>query len=226
MRKTITAPINYELELWAQGFRCIIGVDEAGRGAWAGPVAAGAACLPSSNAELSITLAGVRDSKQMTPRQRARLADVIKSVAVTWGVGSASAEEIGTLNIVRASCLAMVRALENAVANAHHQKPNFVPDFLLIDSIKCPEIDLLNVPYKGLVKGDQLCLSIAAASVLAKTWRDDYMRELDKQHPEYEFALHKGYGTTKHQAALKAFGASPHHRMTFSPLRRLSDSSA
>jgi ribonuclease HII len=217
MRKSITAAIDYEQGAWAQGYRCMVGIDEAGRGAWAGPVAAGAVCLPVGDPALSRRLEGVRDSKQMTPRQRARLAETIKSVAVTWGVGYATHEEIDQINILRASCLAMGRALEDA----QKRLPNFRADYLLIDSIQCPEIDALNIPYKPIVKGDQKVLSIAAASILAKTWRDDYMRQLDKQYPEYEFAAHKGYGTKKHQAALNAFRPSPVHRLTFNPMKTL-----
>lgn len=222
MRKSITAAIDYEQNLWAQQFRRIVGIDEAGRGAWAGPVAAGAVCLPANDPDLLKKLAGVRDSKQMTPRQRAHLVETIKSVAVSWGIGYATPEEIDQFNILRASCLAMVRALEDA----QKRLLGFHADYLLVDSIKCPEIDHLNIAYLAIVKGDQKCLSIAAASVIAKTWRDEYMRSLDRQHPEYEFGIHKGYGTTRHRAALQAFGASAFHRKSFRPLRDLSETSS
>jgi ribonuclease HII len=218
-RTLITAAIDHELAAWAQGYRHILGIDEAGRGAWAGPVYAAAVCLPVNDPKLTEKLAGVRDSKKLSERRRMKLIETIKSVATAWGVGWADENEIAKENILRASCFAMVRAYEDAMKRF----PGFKPGFMLIDSIKCPELVAKETPYNPIVRGDQLCMSIAAASILAKETRDQYMRELDHKHPEYEFSSHKGYGTKKHQAALKAFGASPHHRMTFSPLRRLSE---
>ncbi len=208
-RASKTASLMYEHQFQQSGCHKIMGFDEAGRGTWAGPVAAGAVCLPLERKDLSKVLTGVRDSKQMTPRQRTQLADKIKIVAQAWGVGSASSAEIDQLGIVTATKLAMQRAFEAA---------NFQPDCLLLDSLAWPEMTL---PQICLIKGDTLSLSIAAASVLAKVWRDENMQTFDQQYPQYEFGVHKGYGTAKHQAALKAYGPTPIHRMTFAPLRNL-----
>src|SRR5688572_4505464 len=129
MRKLKTASMDNELMLWQSGSRYIIGLDEAGRGAWAGPVAAGAVCLPVNDPDLQKKLAGVRDSKEMTPRQRARLVDVIKNTAITWGVGWATNDEIDQINILRATCLAMQRALDDATQRVQ----SFTPDYILTD---------------------------------------------------------------------------------------------
>lgn len=204
-----TASLTYEYQYWESGCHRIVGLDEAGRGTWAGPVSAGAVCLPLERGDLSKVLAGVRDSKQMTPRQRGILVERIKEVATTWGVGSASSEEIDEFGIVPATKLAMKRALEMTRVQ---------PDCLFLDSLAWPEV---NLPQISLVKGDSRSLSIAAASVVAKVWRDEYMRELDKQYPQYGFAVHKGYGTARHHAALKQYGPCAIHRMTFAPLRAL-----
>ncbi len=203
-----TASLQYEHQYWKSGCHKIIGLDEVGRGTWAGPVAAGAVCLPIERKDLQKVLIGVRDSKQMTPRQRSLLVDTIKSIAIGWGVGSASAAEIDQMGIVPATKLAMQRALDMV---------NLEPDCLMLDSLAWPE---QKIPQISIVKGDTLSLSIAAASVIAKVWRDEFMRELDKQYPQYGFAVHKGYGTAKHQAALNEFGPSEIHRLSFAPLRR------
>jgi len=208
-RASKTASLLYEHQFQQSGCHKIMGFDEAGRGTWAGPVAAGAVCLPLDRKDLSKVLTGVRDSKQMTPRQRVQLADKIKTVALAWGVGSASSAEIDDLGIVAATRLAMKRAYEMA---------NFQPDCLLLDSLAWPE---MTIPQICLVKGDTQSLSIAAASILAKVWRDALMRTFDEQYPQFAFGVHKGYGTAKHQAALKDYGPTPIHRMTFAPLRAL-----
>jgi ribonuclease HII len=207
-----TASLMYEHQYWESGCHKIIGLDEAGRGTWAGPVTAGAVCLPLDRKDLSKVLAGVRDSKQMTPRQRSTLVERIKEVALAWGVGSASSAEIDEFGIVPATKLAMGRALEMT---------KLQPDCLFLDSLAWPEI---NLPQISLVKGDTRSLTIAAASVIAKVWRDNTMRELESQYPQYGFAVHKGYGTAKHQAALKQYGPCAIHRMTFAPLRALTKS--
>jgi ribonuclease HII len=211
-----TASLSHELRLIAQGYRIIAGIDEAGRGAWAGPVVAGAVCLPLERTDLPIVLEGVRDSKQLSPRARARLFERIQNTALTWGIGQANHDEIDQLGIVPATCLAMQRAQDDAVRRA----PHIQPEFLLLDLIRWRD---LKQPHLALVKGDQLSLSIAAASVLAKVHRDNLMVELDTVYPNYGFAVHKGYGTSRHQVALKAHGASPIHRMTYAPLRLPAD---
>ncbi len=213
-RRNLTASLKHEHEIYAQGCRHVFGLDEAGRGPWAGPVAAGAVCLPLERADLGKLLGGVRDSKQMTPRQRAQLVGQIQAVALAWGVGSASNQEIDQVGIVPATRLAIRRALEAALAQV-----NFQPDCLLLDAMLWPE--MAHIPQVSLVGGDARSLSIAAASVLAKVWRDEYMVECDKALPQYGFAAHKGYGTARHRAALELYGPSPLHRCSFEPVRRL-----
>ncbi|HJS20491.1 MAG TPA: ribonuclease HII [Anaerolineales bacterium] len=196
--------LTYETNLWPY-YRHIAGLDEAGRGALAGPVSVGAVILPNDETLLSQALAGVRDSKQMTPRARESLAPRIQETALTWCVGFASAEEIDSLGIVRAARCAALRALDGLSLSPHY----LLTDFRL-------ELPQLDISQTSLVKGDALCMSIAAASVLAKTARDALMRELDSQYPGYGLGKHKGYGTQAHRLALKRLGCSSIHRKTFS----------
>ena len=193
--------LEFERDLWNDGFPRIAGIDEAGRGAWAGPVAAAAVILPA-NPSLTLTLNRVRDSKLMTPLARETWAPRIKESALDWGIGFASAEEIDMLGILTATKLAATRALEN-----------LLPDYLITDYLIFSEIDL---PQTALVKGDQRSLSAAAASVLAKTTRDALMRTMDGQYPGYGFARHKGYGTRLHQEAIRILGRCEIHRKSFS----------
>ncbi len=208
MVKNIAPDLTFEQALWSAGVSLVAGIDEAGRGAWAGPVSAGAVILPAC-ADLLQLLCGVRDSKQMTPAQRATWAAQIRAVALAWGVGFASAAEIDELGIVPATRLAMQRAIA-CLAPA--------PQHLLVDAVRLPRIPL---PQQPLIKGDARVLSIAAASVLAKTARDALMVEQDAVHPGYGLARHKGYGTALHRAALQRLGPSPIHRKTFAPIRDL-----
>lgn len=210
----ITAGLKPEQSLIEQGYRYIVGIDEAGRGAWAGSVYAGAVCLPLDDANLSINLAGVRDSKQMSSRARSLRISNVQLYAHAWGVGAASAQEIDALGIVPATCLAMRRALDALISTASIQ-----PDFLLLDLIKCHNIDTWGYPYQTMPKGDQHSLSIASASVLAKVSRDNHMREMQLIYPQYDFAIHKGYGTTRHRTALDAYGTCAIHRKSFSPCK-------
>lgn len=212
-----TASLAHEADLIAQGYGCIVGIDEAGRGAWAGPVVAGAVCLPLERDDLAAALAGVRDSKKLAAHQRDSLFDRIKATARGWGVGRAEADEIDAIGIAPATCLAMRRAVE-ALAAAF---PQVDPDFLLIDWIKWRGFPGRQIPYRALVNGDDLSLSIAAASILAKVARDRWMVEYDADYPRYGFASHKGYGAPRHQAALREYGASPIHRMSYKPLAQL-----
>jgi len=194
----------FESELWNSGLEYIAGLDEAGRGALAGPVSVGAVILPNDPALLSSTLGGARDSKQLTPRKRELLAPLIREVALTWAVGFATAEEIDMQGIVRATRLAAIRAL--------HQF-DLSPEYLLTDfRLELPQLD---ISQTALVKGDAHCLSIACASILAKTERDALMRELDERYPGYGLAKHKGYGTQAHRSAMKRLGSSEIHRKTF-----------
>ena len=195
--------LSYETNLWPC-YRHIAGLDEAGRGALAGPVAVGAVILPQDRSSLSRTLAGVRDSKQMSAHERESLAPRIKEAALTWNVGFASAEEIDSQGIVPATRLAALRALSGL---------SLVPEYLLTDfRLELPQLDLSQT---ALVKGDALCLSIAAASVLAKTSRDQLMCELDTDYQGYGLGKHKGYGTRAHRSALQRLGISPIHRKSF-----------
>jgi len=195
--------LSFEHELWPV-YKYIAGLDEAGRGALAGPVCVGAVILPEDETLLAQTLNGARDSKQMTPRKRRELTPRIKEVSREWGIGFASAAEIDEIGIVPATRLAACRALE-ALSN--------FPDYLLTDfRLELPELD---ISQSALVKGDQKSLSIAAASILAKTARDDLMIELHTQFPEYELSRHKGYGTLLHRGKIKSLGRSPIHRKTF-----------
>ena len=196
--------LTYEKNLWPY-YKHIAGLDEAGRGALAGPVAVGAVILPHGNpATLLQALAGVRDSKQMTPFERESLAPHIKETALTWCVAFASSDEIDTLGIVPATRLAALRALQGLTLSPHY----LLTDFRL-------ELPQLDISQTALVKGDALCLSIAAASVLAKTARDELMRELDSQYEGYGLRRHKGYGTQAHRTAMKEMGMSSIHRKTF-----------
>ena len=204
-RKTELPNLQFECDLWISGLSHVAGFDEAGRGALAGPVAVGAVILPADHPHLPRTLAGVRDSKQMTPRQRELCTPGIKETALAWNVAFASHGEIDQLGIVGATRLAAMRALEALTPP---------PDFLLTDfRLELPESEL---PQTSLPKGDERCLSIAAASVLAKTGRDALMRELDVQYSGYGLGQNKGYGTQAHRSAMVRLGYSPVHRKSFS----------
>ncbi|MCX7756690.1 MAG: ribonuclease HII [Anaerolineales bacterium] len=191
-----------ERELWQRDIRLVAGVDEAGRGALAGPVMVGVVILPDRS-DLEWSLGGVRDSKQMTPHQRTVWAAKIKEIALAWSVGAAQADEIDALGILPATRLGVTRALQSLP---------FQPDFLLMDYLPWPG---LTVPHRMMPKGESHSLSIACASVLAKTERDSVMQLLDGQYPGYGLARHKGYGTALHRAAIRALGYSPIHRRTF-----------
>ncbi len=194
--------LSFEQALWSQGVQMIAGIDEAGRGALAGPVAAGVVILPARDG-LMAQLRGVRDSKQMTPEQRAKWADELRLIALAWGVGLASAREIDEFGIVPATRLAAQRALRQITIQPQH---------LLLDFLQLPEVHL---PQTPLVKGDERSLSIAAASILAKTFRDELLCDYNRQYPGYGFAAHKGYGTAAHRLAMQRLGLTPIHRRSF-----------
>jgi ribonuclease HII len=195
----------YESTFWDSGLLHVAGLDEAGRGALAGPVAVGAVILPGcDNTLFSRNLAGVRDSKQMTPLERETLAPRIKEIALSWSVAFASAEEIDSLGIVPATRLAALRAVQGLAP---------APQYLLTDfRLELPELD---ISQTALVRGDALSLSIAAASILAKTARDKLMCDLDVCYQGYGLRKHKGYGTQAHRSAMARLGASPVHRKSF-----------
>jgi ribonuclease HII len=198
---------TFEFPIWSQGFD-VAGIDEAGRGAWAGPVTAAAVILPHDSVLLK-RLDGVRDSKQLKPAAREKFAAIIREVAFAWGVGTASNLEIDTLGIIASTRLAMLRAIKSLTLNA---------DYLLLDAMFLPECVL---PQVSLVKGDQRSLSIAAASILAKTSRDTWMVEISEQYGGYGFECHKGYGTKQHQRALADRGPCPLHRQSFNPIKSI-----
>ncbi|MDK3160270.1 ribonuclease HII [Kamptonema cortianum] len=196
--------LDFEKAARAKGFVRIAGIDEAGRGPWAGPVTAAAVILPEQFAH-----ARLNDSKQLPEKKREEIFDeLMANSQIIKGVGLASAEEIDSLNILRATHLAMRRAVE-ALANT--------PDFLLIDGR--PVKDSFSIAQQAIVKGDSKSLSIAAASILAKVTRDRLMLDIDHAFPQYGFAQHKGYGTAAHAHALTTHGPCPVHRRSFAPVR-------
>lgn len=195
--------LEFETTQWEAGLTRVAGIDEAGRGALAGPLCAAAVVLPPNDPQLTAALFGVRDSKQMTAFERETWAIVIRETAVDFGIGWVEPGEIDRLGMARCGRLAFTRALEAL---------NFPPTSLLLDYFPIPESDL---PQLALVKGDQRSLSIACASVLAKTARDALMVDAHDQYPGYGFAEGKGYATPQHIAALRELGLSTIHRRTF-----------
>ena len=191
------------------GISCIAGLDEAGRGALAGPVVAAAVILPLDAPQRLDQLIEVNDSKQLSAKKRERLYTLIIANVLTFGIGSTPAANIDEIGIIPATKLAMLSALELLESSA---------GYLLIDGrIRLKSIPL---PQQSIIRGDGKSLSIAAASILAKVTRDRIMVELDGRYPQYGFARHKGYGTEFHRAAITRLGPTPEHRMSFSPLRK------
>lgn len=201
-----TPDLTFEKSLWDSGIGVVAGIDEAGRGALAGPVAAGVVVLPN-RPDLVELMDGVRDSKQMTAKTRQHWAEKIEELSAACQVGFANPNEVDDLGILPATRLAAKRAIA---------KLPDIPGHLLIDYISLPDSAIAET---SLVKGDCRSLSIAAASIMAKVRRDEYMIQVDEKYPNYGFASHKGYGTAKHLAAIEKFGPCPIHRMSFAPLR-------
>ncbi len=197
-----------ELALWQAGYARVAGLDEAGRGAWAGPVVAAAVILPP-DAAVAGRLAGVADSKQLSAGQRERLFDLVQGEATAWAAGVIPAAQIDGQGIAAATRAAMQAALASLAPAA---------DFLLIDYVRLAG---LATPQRSLPQGDSKVLSIAAASIVAKVTRDRLMVELDQRFPGYGFRQHKGYGTAGHQASLRQLGPCAEHRMSFQPVRGL-----
>ena len=197
--------LDHEDELKLQGYEFIAGIDEAGRGALAGPVVASAVILPCHNYPDWLKL--VRDSKEVRPKKREYLFDLIQKDALAVGTGIIAPEVIDSINILKATELAMIQAVERLPQQ---------PQFLLIDRLTlsgCPIIQ------RGITRGDKLCLSIACASIVAKVTRDHIMEELDRAYPGYGLAKHKGYGTREHITRLRQLGPSPIHRLSFAPIK-------
>jgi ribonuclease HII len=206
VREEFKPTVYNEQAFWLQGRLLVAGVDEAGRGAWAGPVAAGAVILPAT-VDILQELADVCDSKLLTAAQReaARRSIVLKALA--WGVGYASSVEIDSLGILPATKLAMCRALAQCCP---------APQALVIDAVSLK--GLTDLPQQSIIHGDRISLSIAAASILAKTARDYWMMNIDPVFPGYGFAIHKGYGTARHRQHLLELGPCAIHRFSFRPM--------
>ena len=201
---------EYEEQYWGAGIGLIAGVDEVGMGALAGPVCAAAVIFDSAavlSSKYDVASIKIRDSKLLSAQQREKAQGWIKEHALAWAIGEATVEEINHINIRQASHLAMRRALTAL---------GLIPDLVLVDGnpVQLHE----HIPTTNIIKGDQLCYSIAAASILAKVHRDALMVELDAQFPVYGFASHKGYGSPTHLAALKTDGATIHHRRAYAPV--------
>ena len=197
--------LRFEIELWSQGYSLVAGVDEAGMAPLAGPVVAGAVILPKN-----YKLRGLNDSKKILDHEtREELAAQIKQDAICWSFGFAEVEEIDRINIYHAGLLAMQRALQGLTC---------LPDFVLVDARKIPHCP---TPQRGIIRGDALSASIAAASIIAKTTRDAHMLEMDELYVGYGFASHKGYPTPEHCRALKELGALPIHRRSFGRVREV-----
>jgi len=199
--------LDHENELKSQGYELIAGIDEVGRGALAGPVVASAVILPHP---ASLPWFGlVRDSKELTSKKRDSLFDLISKEAVAVGTGIVPSQVIDSINILKATKLAMMQAVEKLPKQ---------PNFLIIDRVtlsQCP------IPQRGITRGDKLCLSIACASIIAKVTRDRMMEKFDQIYPGYGFARHKGYGTGEHMSCLQKLGPSPIHRLYFAPVRNI-----
>lgn len=196
--------LRNEKKLAKQGHKNIAGVDEAGRGSWAGPIVAGAVIL-----DPKIKIKGVKDSKLVRVPDRERLYKEIKEKAIAYGVGIVSAKMIDEIGISKANVLAMQRALEKLTPQA---------DYILIDAVK---LEYGETPVEPVIDGDYKITSIAAASIIAKVSRDKMMEKLDEEYPQYSFKQHKGYGTAQHFAMLNQFGVADIHRKSFRPMKDL-----
>ncbi|HYG59844.1 MAG TPA: ribonuclease HII [Symbiobacteriaceae bacterium] len=195
---------SYERQVWAMGYRQVAGVDEVGRGPLAGPVVAAAVILPGE-----LSLLGLEEVRRLTGKRRQELYEQIREKAVAVGIGMVHPEGIDEANVMMATYKAMVKAVTDLSVQ---------PDYLLIDALHLPGVAQPQAPIAG---GDGQSCSIAAASVVAKVIRDEYMIEMDKQYPQYGFASHKGYGTQEHRAALERYGPCPIHRKTYGSVREI-----
>lgn len=196
-----------ETSAMEQGYALVAGLDEVGRGPLAGPVVAGVAILPPTNRGKWLRL--IRDSKQLSAKQRETALEHLREHALALAVGLCSPAEVDSLGIAPATRLAMCRALEALPLD---------PDFLLLDAFPLPEVGL---PQKAIIRGDSLCYSIAAASIVAKVARDQMMEQADQDYPGYGFARHKGYGTRAHMDSIDSLGPCEIHRYSFAPMRHM-----
>lgn len=194
-----------EKKLHKKGYRHVAGIDEAGRGAWAGPIVAAAVILP-----MNLNIPDLRDSKLLSPKQRERIFSLITKQAVNWNVGIVDQTTIDDFGINFANTLVIHKAIARLAVK---------PDYLLIDAVKLKH----DIPSKAIIGGDKKVMSIAAASIIAKVIRDQILTSEHKNYPEYGFHLHKGYGTKRHQAMLKKHGASDYHRKSYEPVKGVID---
>ena len=190
---------QYENDLRNKGYKYICGIDEAGRGPLAGPVVVASVIMPENS-----MIEGVNDSKKVSEKKREKLYDLILEEAISYGVGIIGQDEIDEINILNATKKGLTTSLKELT-----QKP----DLIIVDALT--HIDTLGTPYESIIKGDAKCYSISAASIIAKVTRDRIMREWDEVYPQYGFKQHKGYGTSKHIAAIKEYGLCPIHRKSF-----------
>jgi ribonuclease HII len=215
MSRSSIPDLTEEHALRDTGHTVVAGLDEAGRGAWAGPVCAAAVVLPLDREDLADLLDGVRDSKLLSPRGRDEFLLVIQDVALGVGVGWADAAEVDRFGVVTATRSAMKRAVKAMNAQMARQAEALLIDYLLLPGV--------NLPQRALPKADCRCLSVAAASIVAKVARDRLMIALDERYPGYGFSQHKGYGTRQHREALSRLGPVPIHRMSWRPIRQRMD---
>ncbi len=202
---------HLEKQLWRPGYKLIAGVDEAGRGAWAGPIAAGVVLLTASfYKQLPAWVALVNDSKKLTPRRRQQLFDKIKTNLI-WSVGLVTNREIDKIGIGAANRLAVERAVNNL---------SIKPDYIASDYIARLPNKINHIPVQTIIHGDAKFIIIALASIVAKVYRDELVTRYDKKYPGYGFAKHKGYGTLQHSQALGSLGPAPIHRLSYRPLAR------
>lgn len=195
---------RYENSLRKEGYEAIAGLDEAGKGAWAGPLVAASVILPHR-----IKLVGLKESKLLTPTQRKQFYLEVTKAAVCWSVGIVSEKMIDRIGITAANHLAMEKAIKNLTVR---------PDYLLIDYIKLSEV---KIPYQAMINGDQMIASIAAASIIAKVTRDCIMVVASEEYPKFDFHMHKGYGTDHHRRLIIKHGVSDFHRRSFSPMKEI-----
>jgi ribonuclease HII len=208
MVNAVAPTFALEWTLLAQGCSAVGGVDEVGRGSWAGPVVAACVVLPAGTESVA-ALSTVRDSKSLPAQERDRLFPVIMRVALAVGIGSVSHHAIDRLGLGAANRLAMCRAVYGL---------SEIPDALVIDAVRLPE---LCIPQISIPKAESISLSVAAASIVAKVIRDRWMVRRDAEYPHYGFASHKGYGTARHRRALETYGPCPLHRRSFAPIAAL-----
>lgn len=194
---------DYEIALKKQGYSLIAGVDEVGRGSWVGPVVAASVILPEKR------IYGLRDSKLLNSNERTKLARKIAQGSICYSIYFISHHQIDNLGLHQATILAYKKALKRMKIKA---------DFVLVDAYRIPN---LSTPHLSIIKGDMKCVSIAAASIIAKVTRDNFMIELSKIYPEYDWQNNKGYPSPRHKRALKKFGPTPFHRQTFAPIKKL-----